>query len=70
LISGANSCGSFQTAHFWHLHVHQHQIKMFVLQGGNRLASVTDNGDGMPALLQDSRSDFLVDRIIFSQQDV
>jgi hypothetical protein len=61
---------SLKTIHFWHLHVHEYQVKWLAAQGGERLLAVTGHDHGVAVLLQDAHRQLLIDDVILGEQEV
>ena len=66
-LSANCTCG-LQAIHVWHLHIHQHQAVIFLLQGFQGFKSVCGKIDAQTELLQQGGGDLLIDQIVFRQQ--
>ncbi len=69
-FAGANVASRLQSVHYRHLHVHQNQIEVVVLDSVKRFLPVLRNDDLMPFLRQKADGDLLIDEPIFGQQDL
>jgi hypothetical protein len=61
--------GGFESIHFGHLHIHQDQIVSSLFEGARSLASVGNNLDGVPTLLEETCHEPLVHCVVLSDQD-
>ena len=59
----------FETVHFRHLAIHEHQIVRLIAERLHRLTAVPHNVEFIAKALQDLRGHLLVDGIVLSQQN-
>ena len=64
-----NRPGRLQAIHSWHLHVHQHQIKIISLHRFHRFTTVVRHHHAVPTPLKELACDLLVDDAVLGEQD-
>jgi len=69
-VPTANFSGGFEAIHLRHLHVHQDDVEWFAAKRLQRLLPIVRAHHGMTALLQQPERKFLIDWIVFREQDV
>jgi hypothetical protein len=65
----ANHRRRLEAVHLGHLDIHQHEVEVLPLQGGDYLVAVARYLDHVPPLLKRADCHSLVDRVVFGQQD-
>jgi len=66
----SDGAGGLKAVHDRHLAIHQHQIEGSVARRLDRFLAVLDNGDDAIERLQEAGSDLLIDRVVFSKQNI
>ncbi len=61
--------GCFQTVHIGHLHIHKNQVDGFVFKNFQDFFAVIGHPDNIAMLFQHMQNEFLVDDIVFRQQN-
>ncbi len=60
--------GGFEPVHLRHLHIHQHEVKAFLLDGLERFASIGRQDNLVSPLFEQPHRQALVHRIVFGEQ--
>ena len=68
-FDGTDGAGRLQAVHQRHLHIHQHQVIGVFLDHVQRLCAIVGETDLAAPVLQEVRCHFLIEQIVFNQQD-
>src|SRR5687768_8407447 len=68
LLIPAKDGGRLESAHFWHLNIHEDGIESFNFQRFEREIAICSDRNGMAPLFQQAHRQTLVDRIVFCKQ--
>src|SRR4030081_4114642 len=62
-------CGGFKSIYLWHLYVHQNCVIGFVVQSSQQFPPIVGDSHAMSPVFQNSRSEVLVNDVVFSKQN-
>ncbi len=61
--------GRLEAIHHWHQRVHQHQVRTFQLEQGDRLEAIAGGRHAMPLATDDGRQQHAIGRVVLGNQD-
>ena len=67
-LQGTNGRRRFEPVHPWHVQVHQHDVEPAITRRGDRVLTILDGHDPMPALLEPDPDEPGVDVIVLGEQ--